>query len=56
MFEFIEWDLKEIVDLLEKNKLVMQKKFCPEDPKFIEEIIEKIKANKEYDEYLRLFN
>jgi hypothetical protein len=35
------------VELLEKNKLVIQQKFCPEDPKFIEEIIEKIKAKKD---------
>jgi hypothetical protein len=53
------YDFEEIVELLEKNKLVIQEKFSLEDLKFIEEIIKKIKASKQwkkYDEYLRILN
>ena len=53
------YDFEEIVELLEKNKLVIQEKFSLEDLKFIEEIIKKIKASKQwkkYDEYLRVLN
>ena len=53
------YDFEEIVELLEKNKLVIQEKFSLEDLKFIEEIIKKIKASKQwkkYDEYLRFLN
>jgi hypothetical protein len=40
-----------IVELLEDNKLVIQEKFSLEDLKFIEEIIEKIKAKQQWKKY-----
>ena len=40
------YDFEEIVELLEKNKLVIQDKFSLEDLKFIEEIIKKISDTK----------
>jgi hypothetical protein len=46
MIQFGSNELKRMVELLQRNNLVIQEKFCPEDSKFLEEIVEKIKAKK----------
>ena len=46
MIQFGSNELKSMVELLQMNNSVIQEKFCPEDAKYLEEIIEKIKAKK----------